>query len=72
MNVGEGHAAFANAAGDTFDGTVADVTGTEDTGHAGFKPERFAVNLSVKNHQNGANPADEELPDPSCGCHRLL
>jgi hypothetical protein len=41
--VGDGHAAFAYAAGDAFNGTVAHVAGAEDTGHAGFKRERLAV-----------------------------
>ena len=41
--VGDRHAAFANAAGNPFHGTVANVAGTEDTGDAGFKRERLAV-----------------------------
>jgi hypothetical protein len=37
------HAAFANAAGDAFDGTVAYVAGAEDTGYAGLKREGLTV-----------------------------
>jgi hypothetical protein len=41
--VGDRHAAFANAAGNAFDRTVAYVAGAEDTGYAGFEGERLAV-----------------------------
>ena len=42
MYVGDRHAAFANAARNAFNGTVANVAGAEDTGYAGFKRERLA------------------------------
>jgi hypothetical protein len=43
VHIGDRHAAFTNAAGNAFNGAVAYVPGTEDTGYAGFKRERLAV-----------------------------
>jgi hypothetical protein len=41
--IGDRHAAFADAAGNAFDGTMAYVSGAEDARYAGFKRERLAV-----------------------------
>jgi hypothetical protein len=43
VDEGDGHAAFAYAAGDAFDGAVADVAGAEDAWEVGFEGEGFAV-----------------------------
>ena len=41
--VGDRHAAFANAAGNAFDGAVTNVAGAEDAGDASFEGEGLAV-----------------------------
>ena len=39
----DSHAAFADAAGDSLDRTVADIAGTKDAGEVGFERKWFAI-----------------------------
>ena len=41
------HCPFADAGGDSFDGTMPYISGGEDTGNAGFQEERIAVKRPV-------------------------
>lgn len=57
MDEGDGHAAFAHAARNAFDGVMARVPGAEDARQAGLQRKRMAIECAGGEVTPGANIA---------------